>query len=118
MRSPVASDRGRSGPSASPAMIAASPCPAATESADRRRVLNAPLGPQRIEAARDLERGPRADIAVEHVAVISHQLDDAQGPILGEPETLTEIIFDAEQTPDLGIVRLHLLVDIRLVDVE
>src|SRR5580693_7820008 len=81
-------------------------------SANWRRVLNAPLGPQRVEAARDPQRRTLADIAVEHLAVIAHQLDDAIDPVLAEPEPLAEIILGAEQALDLGILRFHLLVDI------
>ena len=54
--------------------------PVARRSADRRRVLEAALRPQRVEAAGDLERRARADIALEDLAVIADRLDDVVRP--------------------------------------
>src|SRR5215831_16674378 len=87
-------------------------------SADRRCVLQPALGPQCVQSARDLERRALADVALEHLAVISDMLDDAIHPILGQAELLAERTLDPEQALDLRIVGLHLVVDIRLGDVE
>src|SRR3954463_7877916 len=83
-------------------------------SADRRRVLEATFGPQRVEAARDLERRALPDILLEHLAVISDVLDDAISPILGQPELLAVVTFGTEQAFDVRVGGFHLLIDVRL----
>src|ERR1700733_14489094 len=87
------------------------------QSANRRGVLNAAFGPQRIKAASDLERRTLPDIALEHFAVIADQANDAVGPVVGQPELFADFAFGAEQALDLGTVRMRLLVEICLVDV-
>src|SRR5579885_2933135 len=87
-------------------------------SADRYAVLQAALGPQRVEPARDLQRRALADIALKAFAVIADRFDDAHGPIVGKPHAGAEFAFDAEQAADIRIVRLHHVVDILLGDAE
>src|SRR5262245_57615232 len=82
------------------------------KSAYRRCVLDAALGPEPVDAATDAELGARAHIAVEHFTIIADLLDDANHPILGQPELLAEITLDAQQPPDLRLVRLRRLVDV------
>src|SRR5262245_48033695 len=72
---------------------------------DRRRILDAALGPQPVDAAADAELRPRPHVAVEHLAVIADLLDDAHRPILGQAELLAEIAFDAKEPPDLRLIR-------------
>ena len=69
-------------------------------SADRRRVLDAALGPQLVQAALDLERRALPDVAFEHLAVIADMLDDADGPVLGQAELLAVIAFGADEALD------------------
>ena len=59
-------------------------------SPDRRRVLDAALGPEPVEAAADAELGAGADIALEHLAVVADVLDDAHDPVLGQAELLAD----------------------------
>jgi len=73
--------------------------------ADRRSVLQAALGPQRILAAGDLERRALADIALEHLAVVTDLLDDRVDPLL----------VDAERLAMPGVVpRMRLMVGLSL----
>src|SRR5215831_12152284 len=51
--------------------------PNASYSPYRRGVLQAALGPQRVEATFDLQRRAFADVAVEHLAVIADMAHDA-----------------------------------------
>src|SRR5215813_11377195 len=60
-------------PLSAPRLMAGSPY----GSADRRGVLQAALGPQHVEAARDLERRALTDVALEDLAVVADMLDDA-----------------------------------------
>src|SRR5262245_40394657 len=87
-------------------------------SPDRRRVLQAALGPQRVGAARDLQRRALADVAVEYLRVVSDVLDRAVGPVLGQAELLAVIPLGAEEALHVGIGGLHLLVDVLLGDAE
>src|SRR5262245_36673684 len=75
-----------------------------SSSPDRRRVLDAALGPQPIDAAADAELRPGAHVAFEHLAVIPDLLDDAHRPVLGQTELLAEIAFDAQETSDLRLI--------------
>src|ERR1700720_2979486 len=72
-------------------------------SANGQTVLQAALGPQRIEPARDLQRRALADIALKAFAVIALGLDDAIGPVVGQAEPFTELAFEAEQAADFRI---------------
>src|SRR5580658_4923205 len=77
-------------------------------SAYRKPVLQAALGPQRVEAARYLERRTLADIALESVAVIADSLDDAISPIVAEPERRAKLALDTEKPADFRIGGLQL----------
>ena len=66
-----------------------------TGSADRQAVLQAALGPQRIEPARNLQRRALTDVTLEAFAVIADRLDDVVGPIVAQPERLAELALDA-----------------------
>src|SRR5437764_3535529 len=57
-------------------------------SAYRWGVLQTALAPQLVQAALDLERAARADIALEGFAVIPALLDDGVDPLLVDPERL------------------------------
>src|SRR4249920_1512864 len=81
-------------------------------SADRRRVLDAALGPQPVETATDAELRAGPDITVETLAVIAHLLDDAHHPVLGQAELLAIGAFGADEPPDLRLVRFERLIDI------
>ena len=61
---------------------------ARASSPDRRRVLDAALGPEPVEPAGDAELGGGPDIALEHLAVVADVPDDADHPILGQPDLL------------------------------
>src|ERR1700681_225404 len=77
---------------------------------DRRRILNAALGPQPVEAAADAELRAGPHIAIEHLAVIADVLDDAHDPVLGQPELLAVNPFGSEEPFDLRLRRLHAFV--------
>src|SRR5262249_62410320 len=83
-----------------------------------RRVLNAALGPEPIDAATDAKLGTRPHIALEHLTVIADVFDNAHHPVLGQPELLAEIALDTQQAPDFRLVRLQRLVDITGGDAE
>src|SRR4051812_38329274 len=81
-------------------------------SADRRGVLQAALGPQRVQATLDLERAAHADVAVEALAVVTDLLDDVVDPLLVDAERLAHARRRAEDALDGGIVALQHLVDV------
>src|SRR5262249_31594601 len=81
-------------------------------SAHRRRVLDAALGPEPVDAAADAELRARSYIALEYFAVVADLLDDAHHPVLGQAKLLAEIALDAQEAPDLGLVRLQCFVDV------
>src|ERR1700733_1434813 len=87
-------------------------------SADRNTVLQAALGPQRVQAARHLQRRALANIALKALAVTADRLDDVGGPIVGQPHAGAELALDAEQPADIGIVRLHHVIDVVLIHAE
>src|SRR5439155_4607854 len=88
-------------------------------SADRRRVLNAALVPELIEAAGNSELGAGTDVAIERFAVIADRLDDADHPILGQAELLTEIAVGAEHPLELRLVRrFRQVIDVLLGDAK
>src|SRR3984957_12541292 len=99
-------------------MAAATPSQATQPSANRQAVLQAALGPQRVESARDLQRRTLTDIALKNFAVIADVLDDAIGPVVGQPHCFTELAFEAEQAADFRIGRALLVVDVVLVDAK
>src|SRR5262245_2643204 len=80
--------------------------------ADRRGVLQAALGPQRVLAAGDLERRALADVALEHLAVVTDLLDDVVDPLLVDAERLAHARRDAEDALDGRVVALQHLVDV------
>src|SRR5215470_4803217 len=65
--------------------------PAELVSPDRRRVLDATLVPQPVDAAADAEPRAAADVALEDFTIIADMLDDTHHPIFGQPELLAEI---------------------------
>src|SRR6266853_4778755 len=83
----------------------------AAPSPDRRRILDAALGPQPVETARDAELRSGPDIAVEHFAVIADMLDDAHDPVLGQAELLAVSAFGSQHPLDLRLRRLHGFID-------
>src|SRR5262245_9338533 len=78
----------------------------------RRRVLDAALGPEPVDATADAELRARSHVALEYFAVVADLLDDAHDPVLGQAKLLAEIALDAQQAPDLRLVRLQCFVDI------
>src|SRR6516164_4069747 len=70
---------------------AASPAGRVMPSADRRRVHQAALVPQVVDAARQPHRALGAEVALEALAVVAHLLDDAVGPLLVEAEQLAHV---------------------------
>src|ERR1041385_8939117 len=71
---------------------------------DRRRVLDAVLGPQRVDAAGDLQLRTSADIALEDLVVIAEMVDHIISPVVAEAEALAELAIDAEQAADVLVV--------------
>src|SRR3954468_16939249 len=86
--------------------------------AHRRRELQTALVPQGIQPARDLQRRALPDVALERLAVVADLLDDAIGPVVGEPERFAVLALAAEQPLDVRVVGLLLIVDVGLGDAE
>src|SRR3974390_3339221 len=86
--------------------------------ADRRRVLDAALVPKPVEAAVDLQRRAFADIALEHLAVVTDALHNPDGPVAGQSELLAEIAFRADKALDLGARGFHHFVHVLRRDSE
>src|SRR6188474_3533883 len=80
--------------------------------ADRRRVLQAALRPQLVQAALDLERAAGADMLVEALAVVPDLLDDVVDPLLVDPERLAHARRDTEDALDRRVLALQHLVDV------
>src|ERR1700686_1579513 len=89
-----------------------------TRLADRRRVLDAALRPQRVDAAGDLQLRSRADIALKHLVIIAEMIDDVVGPIIGEADALAEGAVEAEQAANVLVLRAFHCIDIGLADPE
>src|SRR5258706_2779552 len=84
-------------------------------SADRRRVHQAALGPQVVDAARQPDRGLRPEVALEAFAVVADLLDDAVRPLLVQAEQLAGVFRDTEETLHARVLAARLLlVDVRL----
>src|SRR5262249_12210916 len=81
-------------------------------SADRRRVLETALVPETVETSVDAKRRAGADVTIEHLAVVADGLDDPDHPILGHAELFAEVAVGAEDTLQLGLVRLRHFVDV------
>src|SRR5260370_26142009 len=79
---------------------------------NRRRVLDAAGVPELVEAARNLELGLAADIAIVNLAVIADMADDAHRPVLGQPEVLAVSAFGADQPHHIRLLRLQGFVDV------
>src|SRR5262245_64243290 len=82
------------------------------DSPHRWRVLDAALGPEPVDAAADAELRARSHVALEYFAIVADLLDDAHHPVLAQTELLAEIALDAQEPPDLGLVRLQCFVDV------
>src|ERR1700692_3439810 len=78
---------------------------------DRRRILDAALGPEPVEAAADAELRPGPHVAIEHFAVIADLLDDAHDPVLGQAELLAVGALGPQHPLDLRLRRLHGFID-------
>src|SRR5476649_227006 len=85
-------------------------------SAHRRRDHRAALGPERIDAAAELERRALAEIALEALAVIADLLDDVVGPLLVEAEDLAVAVDHAQEALHVEVGRRQRVIDGRLVD--
>src|ERR1700759_5790209 len=79
---------------------AANPPRRRLRSLERNGVLQAALGPERVQTALQLERARLADIAFENLAVIAGRLERGLQPLVVEPEPRAEIAGDAEQALD------------------
>src|SRR5215470_17483856 len=84
--------------------------------ADRRRVLQAALGPQIVQAAVDFQHRAGTDVALEALAVVPDLLDDVVDPLLVDPQRLAHARCDAEDALDAGILALQHLVDVLRID--
>src|SRR5262249_56548807 len=73
-------------------------------SAHGKPVLQTALGPQGVQAARNLQWRALPDVPLEDIAVIPDPLDDAVRPIIGEAERLPELALNTEQTAHIGRV--------------
>src|SRR6266702_331805 len=80
-------------------------------SPDGRRILDAALVPEPVEAAADAELRSGSHIALERFAVIADELDDAHDPVLGQTELLAEGSFGSHQSLDLGLRGFQHVID-------
>src|SRR5215831_10792200 len=87
-------------------------------SAHGKPVLQTALGPQGVQAARNLQWRALPDVPLEDFAVIADRLDDAVRPIIGEAERLPELALNTEQTAHIGRVGFEQRVDVLLGDAE
>src|SRR5438132_11990105 len=101
------SGRTRCGPSGCGGPQPAAVHPAELASPDRRRVLNATLTPQPVDAAADAEPRAGPDVALEDFTIVADMLDDAHRPVLGQAELLAEIALGPDQPLDLRHVRFQ-----------
>src|SRR6056297_2765584 len=72
--------------------------------AEGRRVEDAAIGPQGVEATCQTDRGLLADVLLEHLAVVAYGRDRAHGPVGVEADHFAEVTLGAEQAVDLGAV--------------
>src|SRR5690606_433842 len=88
--------------------------------AKRRCVLDAALGPELVQAARDLERAFLADIALEHLAIVADAGDNLGNPVIVEAEHLADLRLRllTENALDFWVVRTLHLLDIGLGDAQ
>src|SRR5690554_1620793 len=86
--------------------------PARRCSANRRSVLNTPIGPQRIETPFDLQRRVHANIALEALTVIAYLLDDVVSPVSLKLHGFAIVAVLAQQASDIGILGVEHLIDI------
>ncbi len=66
--------------------------------------MQAAVGPQRVQAALQANRGLRTDVPVENFSIATHGLDRPLCPFLVEAEHRAEIAFRTQETVDLRIV--------------
>src|SRR5688572_6390626 len=86
--------------------------PASGSSAEWRHVQDAGFGPQRIEAAGDLEGRAVTQVAIVAFAVVPDLPDDVVDPFLVDPQRLAQARRHAEDALDRGMAALQHLVDI------
>src|SRR6516165_241333 len=61
------------------------------KSTDRRRILQSAVGPQCVLAARQFKLRCLANVAFEHLAIVSDQLGNPIRPIIAEPQHLAYV---------------------------
>jgi hypothetical protein len=69
----------------------------------RRGIHQAALGPKRVQAPFDAERGVGAHVAFEYFAVIADEFDDIVSPFFVETEGLAIAGIDPQKPLNLGI---------------
>src|ERR1700759_4499284 len=93
---------------------AANPPRRRLRSLERNGVLQAALGPERVQTTLQLERARLADIAFEDFAVIAGRLERGLHPLVVEAKPRAEIAGHAEQALHGRRGRFRHLVDIGL----
>src|SRR4029077_18072167 len=69
---------------------------------DGRRVLNAALGPERIQSARDAEPGLGSNVSFIDLSVIADRADGARGPVFPKAQLLAKFTFGPGRAPYFG----------------
>ncbi|KAG0919518.1 hypothetical protein G6F32_016106 [Rhizopus arrhizus] len=91
-------------------------CPPAafrgSHSLERRRIQQAALVPLRVQAAVQLQRRGRAQVAVPHFAVVAHGLDGVLRPAFAQAEALADARLHTQQAAHLRVGALRLAVGI------
>src|SRR6056297_1528031 len=68
--------------------------------AEGRRVEDAAIGPLRVQAARQTNRGILADVLLEHLAIVATNRDCTLGPVSVEADHLAKVALGAKQAVD------------------
>src|ERR1700738_667480 len=79
---------------------------------DWRSIKKPTFRPQRVHAALDLQWRAFTEIAVENLAIIADELDDAIRPLRVESHRFAEVAFKSEQSPDLRVFGCRLFIDV------
>src|SRR3977135_1568937 len=82
------------------------------QSSHRWRVHQPPLRPEPIVVAIELERALAAEVALEHLAVIAHALDDTHRPSFRHAERIAEFVSRTERASECRV--LYAMSNVRL----
>src|ERR1700679_3880257 len=85
---------------------------------DRRRILQAAVAPELVQAARNAERRFHPEVALEYFAVIAARLHRIDRPGRRESELFAEVAIGADEALHVRLLRLQRAVDRGGTDAE